>query len=283
MLAQSSHGFKGQFLQVYKRDAPVDRGRLCKQRPKYLAAVSGPCAGGGYELAMACDEIVLIDDGSSTVALPEVPLFGVLPGTGGLTRLVDKRKVRRDRADIFFDAGRGHSWQARRRVASRRSDGAAQPFCLSRERSGPQTGTRVEKPSRQRTRTADGDPPSRCIRRSMVTRFRIALSRCGWTKPHRTAHLTMRGPGTGRDVRTSEELHALASRGELWALRAYRELDDAICRLRFHYPTVGLVMLSTRGDQAEVLKADAAVAALRDYGWAGKCCCTWRGCCVGST
>jgi benzoyl-CoA-dihydrodiol lyase len=107
MLAASSHGFKVNFCKYTNetRLSIEDASRHSGQ--KYLAAVSGPCAGGGYELAMACDEILLIDDGSSTVALPEVPLLGVLPGTGGLTRLLDKRRVRRDRADVFSTLAEG--------------------------------------------------------------------------------------------------------------------------------------------------------------------------------
>src|SRR4051794_25039724 len=107
MLASSDHGFKVNFCKFTNEtrlgieDASLHSGQ------RYLCAVSGSCAGGGYELAMACDEIVLIDDGSSTVSLPEVALLGVLPGTGGLTRLVDKRKVRRDLADLFCTTAEG--------------------------------------------------------------------------------------------------------------------------------------------------------------------------------
>src|SRR5436309_7940098 len=102
MLASSGHPFKVNFCKYTNetRLAIEDASRHSGQ--KYLAAVNGPCAGGGYELALACDEIVLVDDGSSSVSLPEVPLLAVLPGTGGLTRLVDKRRVRRDHADLFF-------------------------------------------------------------------------------------------------------------------------------------------------------------------------------------
>src|SRR5438046_2820399 len=107
MLASSTHPFKVNFCKFTNETRLALEDASARSGQKYLAACSGPTAGGGYELALACDEIVLIDDGSSTVSLPEVPLLGVLPGTGGLTRLVDKRKVRRDRADLFGTLAEG--------------------------------------------------------------------------------------------------------------------------------------------------------------------------------
>ena len=98
---------QGELLQVHQRDAAVHRGRSRASGLRFLAACKGTTAGGGYELALACDEIVLVDDGNSAVSFPETPLLGVLPGTGGLTRLVDKRKVRRDRADVFCTLAEG--------------------------------------------------------------------------------------------------------------------------------------------------------------------------------
>src|SRR5213596_4180449 len=101
MLNQSSHGWKVNFCKFTNETRNALEEATAESRQGYLCAVNGPCAGGGYELALACDWIIMADDGSTTVALPEVPLLAVLPGTGGLTRLVDKRKVRRDRADFF--------------------------------------------------------------------------------------------------------------------------------------------------------------------------------------
>ena len=98
---------EGEFLQIHQRDPQRHRGHVGSLRPEIAAAVNGACAGGGYELALACDEIVMVNDRSSTVSLPEVPLLGVLPGTGGLTRVTDKRKVRRDLADVFCTTSEG--------------------------------------------------------------------------------------------------------------------------------------------------------------------------------
>src|SRR6202034_4561298 len=107
MLATATHGFKVTFCKYTNETRLAMEDASAHSRQHYIAACNGVTAGGGYELALACDEIVLVDDGSSTVSLPEVPLLGVLPGTGGLTRLVDKRGVRRDRADVFATTAEG--------------------------------------------------------------------------------------------------------------------------------------------------------------------------------
>ena len=263
MLAQSSHGFKVNFCK-FTNETRLSIEDACRHSGQtYLAAVSGPCAGGGYELAMACAEIVLIDDGSSTVSLPEVPLLGVLPGTGGLTRLVDKRKVRRDRADVFSTLAEGI--RGKRAVEWRLVDAM-----VPRSRFAQAISERAQQAAkRAESNKAVGNAPKTGISLEPLSpsveeaalRYRFVTVTIDLAS--RTAHLTMHGPGADQTVHTAQDVFRLASHGDLWALRAFRELDDALCRLRFHYPTVGLVLLHTRGERAHVVSADASLHALR--------------------
>ena len=267
MLAQSSHGFKVNFCKFTNetRLSIEDAARHSGQR--YLAAVSGSCAGGGYELAMACDEIILIDDGSSTVALPEVPLLGVLPGTGGLTRLTDKRKVRRDRADVFATLAEG--MRGKRAVQWGLIDKTA-----PRSRFAEVVNTRAKELAALPAPPTTAGPAGGITLEALTPKvtadtlqYRFVELRLD--RPHRLAHLTVTAPAAGSAPSSAEELHAQASRGELWALRALRELDDALLRLRFHEPTVGLILLHTRGELPAMHEADARLWALRDY-WLGR-------------
>ena len=188
----------------------------------WLAAVNGTAAGGGYELALACDEIVLVDDGTSAVSLPEVPLLGVLPGTGGLTRVVDKRQVRRDLADVFSTRAEGVQGQAGRRVGPGRRGGAAQP--LRRRRSRP--GRAAAAASRTARRDGPGialTPLARDDDGDAARYPHVDVRH----RPRRWAPrtVTVHGP-SGRQPPTPAEL--VAAGAAAWPLAACRELDDAL-------------------------------------------------------
>ena len=259
MLAASTHGFKVNFCKYTNETRLSIEDASQHSGQKYLAAVSGPCAGGGYELAMACDEILLIDDGSSTVALPEVPLLGVLPGTGGLTRLLDKRRVRRDRADVFSTLAEGIrgkravEWRLVDEIAPRsrfaQAVQARAQRLLASATAGPTTpGIELE-------------PLSPEVREDGV-RYRFVELKI--ERGRRLATLCVRAPSSPEQwPSTVAELHQQARAGNVWALRAFRELDDAILRLRFHESQVGLVLLRTEGSIENVRRADAALSALQ--------------------
>ena len=214
-------------------------------------------AGGGYELALACDEIVLVDDGNSAVSLPETALLGVLPGTGGLTRVVDKRKVRRDLADFFSTMAEGVKgrkavqWgfvdavyptsKFREAVAARAVELAA-----GSDRPDDATGIVLE----------PLDPtvsPNRIDYRHVSVVF----------KPEqRVVELVVRGPAED-EPRTPDAIHAAGSL--YWALAAFRELDDALLRLRLNEPELGTVLIRTDGDGKDVLAVDEVLLAHQDH------------------
>lgn len=243
MLASASHPFKVNFCKFTNETRCSIEDACNHSNQHYIAALNGTASGGGYELAEACEEIYLIDDGNSAVSLPEVPLLGVLPGTGGLTRITDKRKVRRDIADVFCTKAEG--FKARDAVKYRFVDGS---FPRSKWAAG--IGARAEAivakgptpnetgialPALERTVTAD------TIAYAYVT-VKLDL-------PARLAHVTVRGPDASptRDAMT-------------WGLRAFRELDDALLRLRFNYLDVGMIVFRCEGDANAVLAHDAALA-----------------------
>jgi len=255
MLASSKHAFKVAFCKftnetrLYLEDASQHSGL------KSLAALNGTCAGGGYELALACDEIMLIDDGSSAVSLPEVPLLAVLPGTGGLTRLVDKRKVRRDRADVFCTTSEG--LKGKRALQWGLVDSLA-----PRSRWAEAVKQRADALAAQSANEGPG-----------ITLHTIAPEREDNVLRYR--HVTLAIDAEGRkallDIKAPEgdvpsTPTAIQNAGaDQWSLRAFRELDHALLELRHNYPEIGLVVLNTRGDAAKVVETDKALAANADH------------------
>ena len=258
MLGASSHACKVNFCKYTNetRLSMEDASQHSGQR--WLAACNGTTAGGGYELAMACDEIVLIEDGSSAVSLPEVALLAVLPGTGGLTRLTDKRKVRRDHADVFSTLAEGIKgkraveWRLVDAIAPRSKFGDA---VLTRARAlaakSPMPAGAKGLPLPALEPAVDGDTVR--YRHVTLTVDRVA----------RTASLTVAAP-TGAQPDSAAAISAAGA--EQWSLRAFRELDDALLRLRFNYEQVGVVLLRTSGDPQTVLAADRALHAAQAAG-----------------
>ena len=257
MLGTSSHAFKVNFCKYTNETRCSIEDASANSGQRYVAALNGTASGGGYELAIACDEIYLVDDGNSAVSLPEVPLLGVLPGTGGLTRLVDKRKVRRDRADVFSTLAEG--LKTKRAQEWGLIDGG---FPTSKFDEG--VAARVRELAAEGADGAKGDAVG-----IKLNPLRVEASDAGReyeyvsVKYHRAARyadLTVRGPRGGEPT-TPEEIHALGD--AYWPLRAYRELDDALLHLRNNELEIGLVCLRTEGDIDHVLAVDQTLAAHR--------------------
>ncbi|AOY96808.1 benzoyl-CoA-dihydrodiol lyase [Cupriavidus sp. USMAA2-4] len=257
MLGVSSHAWKVNFCKFTNetRNGMEDSSR--HSGLKFLAAVNGACAGGGYELALACDEILLVDDRSSAVSLPEVPLLGVLPGTGGLTRVTDKRHVRHDLADIFCTTTEGVRGQ--RAKDWRLVDDIAKPAVFAqrvRERAlalaagsdRPAGVPGVALPPLARTVEADA---------LHYRHVSVVIDRAG-----RTASFTVRGP-SGPQPATPQ---AIVEAGAAWyPLQLARELDDAILSMRTNELDIGTWLIKTEGDAAAVLGVDATLQAHQDH------------------
>src|SRR5579871_1080938 len=256
MLGTSTHAWKVNFCKFTNetRNGMEDSSR--HDGLKFLAALNGTTAGGGYELALACDEIVLIDDRSSAVSLPEVPLLGVLPGTGGLTRVVDKRKVRRDLADVFCTVAEGI--KGKRAVEWRLVDAVA-PRSKFAEVSKARAEALAKTVDTQKGEGITLEPIVPEVSDSGLQYHYVSVA---FDRARRTAELTVRAPSEPEPKDAAE----LQSRGAAaWALRAFRELDDALLRLRFNHEEYGLILIKTRGDAARVLAVDEMLTANRDH------------------
>ena len=248
MLAGATHAHKVNFCKFTNETRLGIEDATAHSGQAWIAAVNGTAAGGGYELALACDEIVLVDDRSSAVSLPEVPLLAVLPGTGGLTRLVDKRGVRRDRADVFATRTEGIKgrqaveWGLVDTIAPRsRFDGLVRERAQARaaESDRPDGGPGVSLAPLEVHVDDDG------LRYGSVS---VAVDR-----GLRAAFVTVHAPN-GRQPSDPAEL--LATGASAWVLSAVRELDDAILRLRFNEPEVGTWVLRSEGDPVLVAAAE---------------------------
>jgi benzoyl-CoA-dihydrodiol lyase len=259
MLGGSSHGFKVNFCKFTNETRLAMEDASAHSGIKFLAALNGICAGGGYELALACDEIFLVDDGNSAVSLPETPLLGVLPGTGGLTRVVDKRKVRRDHADFFSTVAEGV--KGKRAVEWRFVD-AVYPTSRFKD----EVARRAKDLASQSDRPAAGpgitlNPLNPKVTDSQVTYRFVTLS---IDRGKRVADLTISAPD-GPQADTAEAI--VAAGDSFWALRAFRELDDALLRLRLNEPEVGTVTVRAVGNADAVLAVDRTLDANRGH-WA---------------
>jgi len=260
MLAQSSHAWKVNFCKFTNETRNGMEDSSHYSGIKFVAACNGTTAGGGYELALACDEIVLVDDRASAVSLPEVPLLGVLPGTGGLTRLLDKRRVRRDRADVFCTTPDGVRGQ--RAVEWRLVDAAAKPQDFA-ARVTERARALADTSSRPRDARGVSLPPiARDVREDGIRYAHIDVQ---FNREGRTATLTVTAPEQAA-VSTVDE--ALAQGATWWPLAMARELDDAILHLRTNEPALGLWLIETRGDAQTVLDSDRLILEHQDHWFA---------------
>ena len=257
MLGLSTHGWKVNFCKFTNetRNGLEDSSR--HDGLKSIASVTGACAGGGYELALACDRIIMVDDRSSTVSLPEVPLLGVLPGTGGLTRVTDKRKVRRDLADIFSLTSEGV--RADRAKDWKLIDAHAKPQQFSQL-----LATEIEALRSVSTRGTASKGIELTALKPLIdnTGYHYSSVDAVVDRTRRISTITVNAPTT--PIESTAE--AIEAAGASWyPLKLQRELDDAILNLRTNEVEAGTWVIKTRGDAAHVMKMDQVLERLKDH------------------
>jgi benzoyl-CoA-dihydrodiol lyase len=257
MLGVSTHGWKVNFCKFTNetRNGIEDSSKYSGL--KFVAALNGACAGGGYELALACDDIVLVDDRSSSVSLPEVPLLGVLPGTGGLTRVTDKRHVRHDLADIFCTSVEGVRGQ--KAVDWRLVDAIAKPnqFQQVVRQRADNLAAKSDRPASEKGVALT--PIQRNIEADRVSYNNVTVE---IDRAKRLATLTVKAPASAQPT---DITGILAAGAQWWPLQMVRELDDAILHMRTNELDIGTWLLKATGDAKAVLASDATLLVHKDH------------------
>jgi len=268
MLAGASHAHKVNFCKFTNETRNGIEDASAHSGQKYLCAIRGTAAGGGYELALATDHILLADDGNSSVALPELPLLAVLPGTGGLTRVTDKRKVRRDLADAFctveegIKGGRAVKWRLVDQVSPNSKFEAS-----------------VAEAARRLAARSDRPADAKGIRLTPIERsfhadaIVYSALKVDIDRSSRRAILMLTGPATPVPASVEQMQHEGA---QFWPLRLARELDDAILNLRLNEPEIGVLIFKSQGDPAQVLAYDAWLDAHKDHWLAREILFLWK-------
>ncbi len=257
MLGQSTHRHKVNFCKFTNETRLAIEEAGARSGQKYLCAINGTAAGGGYELALATDYIIMVDDGSTAVSLPELPLLGVLPGTGGLTRVVDKRKVRRDHADFLCTTEEGI--KGKRAVDWRLIDELvpSSRFAETVRERAREAAERSDRPA-----GAKGVILPRLERRIEESRVGYEHVQASIDRELRAAVITVHGPPAEAPAGT-DEIEAQGAR--FWPLAAARELEDLILHLRFNEPEVGTLVFKTEGEPERVQAYDELLLTHRDH------------------